>query len=104
MKLFAIGPRPFRFVRAFVAVAVVGMTAACAIPPRGVDKEMLAEFDTALASIGCRLVTEPDYLAVEFQTGLTREQMQEVAAYKLSAKQAERLESGGIVLTTGACD
>jgi len=99
----ATGLGPIRSFRAVSAMALLALTAACAIPPQGVDKDMLAEFDMAVASIGCRLVTEPDYLAVEFQTGLTREQMQGVAAYKLTAKQAERLESGGIVLTTGAC-
>lgn len=99
----ATGPGPIRSVRMAAAVAVLALTAACAIPPQGVDKEKLAEFDVAVASIGCQLVTEPDYLAVEFQTGLTREQMKGVAAYKLTARQAERLESGGIVLTTGAC-
>ena len=57
------------------AIAALGLTA-CAIPPQGVSTQNLAEFDAAVASIGCRLVTEADYLPVELQTGLSREQVE----------------------------
>jgi hypothetical protein len=92
-----------RRVRVPGAFAAVGVLGACAFPPQGVSTQNIADFDAAVASIGCRLVTEPDYLAVELQSGLTREQTRDLAQYKLAADQAESLESGGIVLTTGAC-
>ena len=89
--------------RLFAGLSVAGLLAACAIPPQGVSTQNIAEFDAAVASIGCRLVTEADYLPVELQTGLSREQVMDIAKYKLAADQAESLEEGGIVLTTGAC-
>lgn len=89
--------------RHFAVLATLGLLAACAIPPQGVSAQNIAEFDAAVASVGCRLVTESDYLPVELQTGLTREQVLDIAKYKLAADQAESLEEGGIVLTTGAC-
>ncbi len=89
--------------RVLAGLSLAGLLAACAIPPQGISTQNIAEFDAAVASIGCSLVTEADYLAVELQTGLTREQLVELAQYKLTAEQATRLESGGITLTTGAC-
>ncbi|MCM2560860.1 hypothetical protein M8756_02650 [Lutimaribacter sp. EGI FJ00015] len=89
--------------RVFAGLAVAGLLAACAIPPQGVSTQNIADFDAAVASIECRLVTEADYLAVELQTGLPREKVLELAKYKLAADQAQSLESGGIALTTGAC-
>ena len=89
--------------RHLIVLASLGLLAACAIPPQGVSTQNIAEFDAAVASIGCRLVTEADYLPVELQTGLSRQQVLDIAKYKLAADQAESLESGGIVLTTGAC-
>lgn len=89
--------------RHLIVLASLGLLAACAVPPQGVSTQNIAEFDAAVASIGCRLVTEADYLPVELQTGLSRQQVLDIAKYKLAADQAESLESGGIVLTTGAC-
>lgn len=85
------------------ALAALGLTAACALPPEGVSKEELALYDGAVTSLGCTLVTEPDYLAAGLQTGLTRQQLLDVTAYKLASGAAERLPEGGIKLTTGAC-
>jgi len=81
------------------AVALAG----CAVPREGTRAQDVTSFEAAVASIGCVLRTEADYLPVELQTGLTREQTQAMAAYVLSADRAVRLENGGVKLTTGAC-
>ena len=85
------------------AGACLGLTAACALPPQGVSTQDIVAYDTAVASVGCTLVGESDYLPVEFQTGLTRQQVLDITAYKLSSGGAERLPDGGVKLTTGAC-
>jgi hypothetical protein len=77
--------------------------AACDIPPEGTTPENIAEYEIAVASIGCELVGESDYLPVEFQAGLTREQSTAITSYMLSTGKAERLPEGGVKLTTGAC-
>ena len=74
--------------------------ATLAMPP---DDPRHDAFDEAVASIGCDLVDETDYLPVELQTGLTREQVIEVAQFRLAAEQAVSLSNGGIRLITGAC-
>lgn len=89
--------------RGLLAFGATGLLAACAMPPEGVTPEDLVMFDEAVASIGCDLVGESDYLPVELQTGLTRQQVLETAQYKLDAEDAVRLSNGGIRLTTGAC-
>ena len=85
------------------AGACLGLTAACALPPQGVSRQDIAAYDTAVASVGCNLVGESDYLPVEFQTGLTRQQVLDITTYKLSSGGAARLADGGVKLTTGAC-
>lgn len=85
------------------ALAVFGFLMGCALPPEGVGQEDLARYDAAAKSLGCRLVTEPDYLAAEIQTGLVRQQLLDITAYKLSSGGAVRLPDGGVKLTTGAC-
>jgi hypothetical protein len=88
----------------FVAtLACLGLLTACALPPEGVSEAELVAFDEAVASINCDLVDETDYLPVELQTGLTREQVIEVAQFRLAAEQAVSLSNGGIRLITGAC-
>jgi hypothetical protein len=89
-----------RFVPALIGVSFVS---ACALPPQGVTQDDIANFDVALASIGCDLVGESDYLPMELQTGLTREQVIEVAQYRVAAEAAVNLEGGGIRLVTGDC-
>lgn len=89
--------------RLLASLAALGLTAACALPPEGVTPENLASFDVAVASIGCDLVSESDYLPVELQTGLTRDQVIGTAQFRLANDEAVRLENGGIRLTTGAC-
>ena len=77
--------------------------AACDMPPEGVEPEDIAEYERAVATIGCKMVTESDYQPVELQAGLTREQTTSITSYLLSTERAERLPGGGVKLTTGAC-
>ncbi len=84
-------------------VAALLTLAACDTPPDGTEKDDVAFFEEAVASIGCTLVTGPDYNTVQFQADLTREQVLALAGYELGAGRAERLESGGIRLTAGPC-
>ncbi|WP_306154936.1 hypothetical protein [Roseovarius sp. MMSF_3281] len=87
------------------ALAGLGLLtlAACDIPPEGTTPENIAEYEIAVASIGCELVGESDYLPVEFQAGLTREQSTAITSYMLTTGKAERLPDSGVKLTTGAC-
>ncbi len=86
----------------FAAFATLSLTAACVLP-EGVTEQDLAAFDAAVASIGCELSTETDYLPVELQTGMTREKLIEVAQYKVSREQAVSLPNGGVRSVVGAC-
>ncbi len=84
-------------------MAGVAALAGCALPPDGVSRESIADYEAAVASIGCVLKHESDYLPVELQTGLTREQTLAITKYQLAADRAVSLEDGGVKLTTGAC-
>jgi hypothetical protein len=90
-------------IRVVPAIAALSLVAACAVPPQGVSQQSLVDFDAAVASIGCDMVGESDYLPVELQTGLTREQVIRVAQYRVAAEAAVNLEGGGIRLVTGDC-
>ena len=90
-------------VRFLAPLAGLGLLAACAMPPEGVTPAGLVAFDEAVASIGCDLVGESDYLPVELQTGLSREQVLQTAAYRVANEEAVRLDDGGVRLITGAC-
>ncbi|WP_375690525.1 hypothetical protein [Pseudooceanicola sp. LIPI14-2-Ac024] len=89
--------------RLAAACGALGMIAACATPPTGVGPEMVEAYDRAVASVGCEMVNEPQYNAVEFQTGLTREQTIEMGQYRMAAGAAEPIEGGGVRLITGPC-
>ncbi|SMX36633.1 hypothetical protein [Maliponia aquimaris] len=82
---------------------VAAMPLAGCVLPEGVAEEDLAVFDAAVASIGCDLVDESDYLPVELQTGMPREKLISIAQYKVEQKQAVSLSNGGVRLLTGAC-
>lgn len=86
-----------------LVLAGCGLVAACGLPPQGVSQQDLALYDTAARSLGCKLVTEGDYLAAEIQTGLARQQLLDITAYRLSSGGAVKLPEGGVKLTTGAC-
>ncbi|MGK7755477.1 MULTISPECIES: hypothetical protein [unclassified Roseovarius] len=85
------------------AISAMGIVAGCTAPPEGTGEQDVAKFQVAVASIGCTLKTEADYLPVELQTGLSREQSTQMAAYMVTTERAVRLEGGGIRMTTGAC-
>ncbi|MCL3882765.1 hypothetical protein [Marivita sp. GX14005] len=89
--------------RFIISAGALCMLAACAMPPEGVGQEELASFDEAVASIGCDLVSESDYLPVELQTGLSWEQVIETAQYRVATEDAVALEGGGFRLTSGPC-
>lgn len=89
--------------RLLALITVLGLVAACALPPQGVTQQDLANFDVAVASIGCDLVGDSDYLPVELQTGLSREQVIETAQFRLATEAAVQLENGGVRLVTGDC-
>lgn len=84
------------------ALVAVALVAGCFLP-EGVTEEDLLSFDTAVASIGCDLVNESDYLPVELQTGMPREKLLTIAQYKVEQKQAVALSNGGVRLVTGTC-
>lgn len=89
--------------RLAVGCGALGVVAACATIPDSVTEEDVARYDAAVESLGCTIVTEPDYMAVGLQTGLSRAQLMDITSYKLSSEEAARLPDGGIELTTGAC-
>ncbi|SMC72723.1 hypothetical protein [Primorskyibacter flagellatus] len=86
-----------------LTIAAFGLSGCLALPPDGVSAEQIAAYDAAVTSIGCDMVAESDYLPVELQTGLTREQVIQVTEYKLAREEAVKLSDGGVRLTTGAC-
>ena len=92
-----------RFLNAAGLCAAALVLGACAMPPQGTSPQDIANYEAAVATIGCTLVTEPDYLAVGLQTGLSREQLLGITQYQLAADRAESLPEGGIKLTTGVC-
>lgn len=92
-----------RYAKPLMAGLTVLMAAACAMPPQGVPGDAVTSYDAAVASIGCNLRTEQDYLPVELQTGMTREQVLQMTAYKLANKQAVKMPDGTVTLQTGAC-
>ncbi|WP_425039565.1 hypothetical protein [Primorskyibacter sp. S187A] len=87
----------------FMLLAPLGLVAACAMPPEGVDEAAVMRFDDAVKSMGCELVTEPHFLATELQTGLTRDQVVAMVQYKVALEQAVAMESGGHRFTSGGC-
>nr|WP_119839662.1 hypothetical protein [Pseudooceanicola algae] len=86
-----------------IALLPLALTAGCAMPPEDVSAEQIGNFDAAVASIGCELRTERDYLPVELQTGMTRDQTIAMAQYRIAMGEAVSLGDGAVRLTTGAC-
>lgn len=62
-----------------------------------------ANFDAAVASIGCDLKFEKDYLPVELQTGMSRDEVLKTAATKVRRGEAVSLQGGGVRSVVGAC-
>ncbi len=90
-------------IRISTALAALGLLTACAMPPKGTDEQDLIAWDDAVTSIGCELISESDYQPVELQSGLSRDQVQKIASYKVKTEQAVRTETGGVRLVTGSC-
>jgi len=88
---------------AAVLLGVPLALAACGGPPEGISEENIADYMTAAASIGCVMKYDSDYLPVEFQAGLTRQQTLDITTYMLATDKAVTLPDGGVKLTTGAC-
>jgi hypothetical protein len=94
---------PRRFRPAVVALAAAGALAGCAVPPEGVSQDQLADYDLAVASIGCELRYDSDYAPVELQAGLSRQQVLDISKYRLANDQAVRTAEGGVRLVSGPC-
>lgn len=92
-----------RLTMKLTGIAGLVVLAGCDVPPQGTTAEDVARFQDAVASIGCEMVGESDYLPVELQAGLTRQQATDLVAYHLATEKAVELESGGARLTVGAC-
>ncbi|MBE9635393.1 hypothetical protein IQ782_00925 [Salipiger pacificus] len=90
-------------IRISAALSALGLLSACAMPPKGTDEQDLMAWDSAVASIGCELVSESDYQPVELQSGLNRAQVQEIASYKVKTEEAVPTDTGGVRLVTGSC-
>ncbi len=90
------------FIKSLLLLAPLGL-AACAGAPEGTSEEDVAAYMAAAATIGCQMRYESDYLPVELQAGLTREQTQAITSYMLATDRAVKLPDGGVRLTTGAC-
>ncbi|MEM6482269.1 MAG: hypothetical protein AAF922_09580 [Pseudomonadota bacterium] len=75
----------------------------CALPPEGTTSADVAQFQAAVETVGCQLVSEAEYLPVELQTGLSRDQTTKLASYMVATDRAVRLSTGGIRLTTASC-
>jgi hypothetical protein len=90
-------------VNKFILIPGLCLTAACAMPPQGVPSDAITAYDAAVASVGCNLRSEKDYLPVEIQTGMTREQVLAMTSFKLANKQAVKLPDGTVQLKVGEC-
>lgn len=82
---------------------VMTLSGCLGLVPEGTTAEDIAAYEAATATIGCKMVGEPDYLAVEFQAGLTREQSTAITTFMLANDRAEKLPDGGVKITSGAC-
>lgn len=88
----------------FLALAGLPLgLAACGGPPEGVNEQMIADYTAAVATIGCEMKYDSDYLPVELQAGLTRQQALDITSYMLANDKAVTQPDGGVKLTTGAC-
>ncbi|OWU83664.1 hypothetical protein ATO6_17540 [Oceanicola sp. 22II-s10i] len=89
--------------RLIPAVVLIAATAACGVPPTGSGMASPEAYDAAVASIGCVMENESQYRAVEFQTGMNREQTIQMGQYRMAVGAAEATAGGGVRLTSGAC-
>ncbi|WP_246162326.1 hypothetical protein [Roseovarius faecimaris] len=92
-----------RLTMKLAGLAGLMVLAGCEVPPQGTSAEDVARFQAAVASIGCEMVGESDYLPVELQAGLTRQQATDLVSFHLATGKAVELESGGARLVVGDC-
>ena len=83
--------------------AALALAACTAGLPEDLPEGAAQNFSDAVASVGCVLRTERDYLPVELQTGLTRAQAIEMAQYKIATGEAVSLPDGAVQLVVGEC-
>ncbi|WP_306005970.1 hypothetical protein [Aquicoccus porphyridii] len=89
---------------AFAMACATILSGCLAIPPRDTTPEMRDDYLAAVASVGCVMRSEKQYLPVELQAGLTREQAVALTEYHLASGKAEKLPGDqGVKLMTGAC-
>ena len=89
--------------RKWLALGVGFALLGCTPLPEGITPEMLAQYDAAVASIGCDVVTERHYLPLELQTGFTREQLIEMGRYRIATDAGLPIVGGGMRLFSGDC-
>lgn len=94
---------PVKTLTRLAAVCASVALAACAAPPSDLPMGAAENFNAAVASVGCVLRTERDYLPVELQTGMTRQQAVEMAQYKIATGEAVSLSDGAVQLVVGDC-
>jgi hypothetical protein len=83
-------------------VALASLSA-CAMPPDGTSEDDVTFWESSVAAMGCQLVTERDYRALQFEAGLSRQQALAITKYELEQGRARNLDSGGIELVEGPC-
>ncbi len=88
---------------AIPGAALAALAGCLSLPPEGTTQEDLEAYDAAVVTLGCQLVSEADYGALEFQAGLSREQAIAITEQRLARDEAVRLETGGVRLTSGSC-
>ena len=95
--------------RVILMVAGLGALAGCdentmaALGGATSTAEQRADYLAAVATTDCVLIDQRQYGAVEFQAGLSREETIEITQFYLAFGGAERLEDGGVRITTGPC-
>lgn len=92
-----------RVAKCLAFAGLLGGVAACVGTPKGVNEQMIADYTAAVATIGCEMKYDSDYLPVELQAGITRQQALDITSYMLANDKAVSLPDGGVKLTTGAC-
>ncbi|PJE29778.1 hypothetical protein SAMN06297129_2820 [Pseudooceanicola antarcticus] len=92
-----------QLLRLTAPLAALALAACTAGLPEDLPAGAAEGFNDAVASVGCVLRTERDYLPVELQTGLTREQAIEMAQYKIATGDAVSLPDGAVQLVVGEC-
>ena len=90
--------------RGLITLSSLALVAGCmALPPQGIEEERRAAYVAAVSSIGCVLHGESDYLPVELQAGLTREEAIQMTQYHLANGSAVKMSDGSVKLVTGGC-